>query len=141
ANEGGLVEPGTLERLGLRGDADHTAIPLPSERALELGGRFAAGVAAGGLAVAALTYPAGAPPVAPLLAGTAVAIAVMLLPRIAWLATVLAICVWFVLPDNGLNGAALVVALCALPVPLLLPRAGLLWSVPILAPLLGAAGL
>jgi hypothetical protein len=142
SNEGGLVEPGTLERLGLRGDGgDAPSLPLPSERALELGGRFAAGAAAGGLAVAALTYPHAAPPVAPLLAGTAVAIAVMLLPRIAWIATAVAICVWFVLPENGLNGAALVVFLCALPVPLLLPRAGLLWSVPILAPLLGAAGL
>ncbi len=28
-----------------------------------------------------------------------------------------------------------------LPIPLLLPRAGLLWSVPVLAPLLGAIGL
>jgi hypothetical protein len=65
----------------------------------------------------------------------------MLLPRIAWLATVAAACVWFVLPQNGLNGAALVLLAGAVVVPLLLPRAGLLWSVPALAPLLGAAGL
>jgi hypothetical protein len=141
SNEGGLVEPGTLERLGLgRGDRD-LAMPLPSARALALAGRFAAGVAAGGLAVAALSFPDGAPPVAPLLAGTAVAIAVMLLPRIAWLATVVAAAVWFVLPENGLNGAALVLLACAVPVVVLLPRAGLLWSAPALAPLLGAIGL
>jgi hypothetical protein len=141
SNEGGLVEPGTLERLGLgRADREH-AVPLPSARALALGGRFAAGAAAGGLAAAALEFPDGAPPVSPLLAGTAVAIAVMLLPRIAWLAAAACAAVWFVLPENGLNGAALVVATCAFVTVVLLPRAGLLWSVPALAPLLGAIGL
>ncbi|MEA2469460.1 MAG: eukaryotic-like serine/threonine-protein kinase, partial [Thermoleophilaceae bacterium] len=70
SNEGGLVEPGTLERLGLRGDRDRAmAVPLPSRRALALAGRFAAGAAAGGLAAAALEFPDGAPPVSPLLAG------------------------------------------------------------------------
>ena len=48
------------ERLGI--GAEHGAMPLPSERALALAGRFASGVAAGGLAAAALTYPDGAPP-------------------------------------------------------------------------------
>jgi eukaryotic-like serine/threonine-protein kinase len=141
SNEGGLVEPGTLERLGLRGDGPGMAVPLPSARMLALAGRFAAGAAAGGLAAAALEFPDGAPPVTPLVAGTAVAIAVMLLPRIAWLATVAAAAVWFVLPENGLNGAALVLLACAAPVVVLLPRAGLLWSVPALAPLIGAIGL
>jgi hypothetical protein len=140
SNEGGLVEPGTLERLGLRGDHDR-AVPLPSARALALAGRFLAGVAAGGLAVAALEFPDRAPLVAPLLAGTAVAIAVMLLPRIAWIATAVAAAVWFVLPDSGLNGAALIVATCAVVTVVLLPRAGLLWSLPALAPLLAAIGL
>jgi hypothetical protein len=142
SNEGGLVEPGTLERLGLRGDrAGDRAVPLPSARALALAGRFLAGVAAGGLAVAALEFPDRTPPVAPLLAGTAVAIAVMLLPRLAWIATAVAAVVWFVLPETGLNGAALMLAACAVVTVVLLPRAGLLWSVPVLAPLLGAIGL
>jgi hypothetical protein len=142
SNEGGLVEPGTLERLGLRGDGERgMAVPLPSARALALAGRFAAGAAAGGLAVAALEFPDGPPPVSPLLAGTAVAIAVMLLPRIAWLAGAACAAVWFVLPENGLNGAALVLATCAAATVVVLPRAGLLWSVPALAPLLGAIGL
>jgi hypothetical protein len=140
SNEGGLVEPGTLERLGLRGDGDR-AVPLPSARALALAGRFLAGVAAGGLAVAALEFPDRAPPTSPLLVGTAVAIAVMLLPRIAWIATAVAAAVWFVLPETGLNGAALMLATCTAVTVLLLPRAGLLWSVPALAPLLGAIGL
>jgi hypothetical protein len=142
SNEGGLVEPGTLERLGLRGGGEReVGLPVFSERTLALGGRFAAGAAAGGLATAALEFPDGTPPVAPLLAGTAVAIAVMLLPRIAWLATAAAAAVWFVLPENGLNGAALMLAIGALATVVLLLRAGLLWSVPALAPLLGAIGL
>jgi hypothetical protein len=143
SNEGGLVEPGTLERLGLARDRlGGEGIPLPSERVLALAGRFAAGVAAGGLAVAALEFPPDAtPPAAPLLVGTVVAIATMLLPRIAWLATLVAAVVWFVLPENGLSGAALVLLVAAAPIPLLLLRAGLLWSVPALAPLAGAIGL
>jgi eukaryotic-like serine/threonine-protein kinase len=140
SNEGGLVEPGTLERLGLGGE--HGPMPRPSDRALALAGRFAAGVAAGGLAVAALEFPPDATrPLTPLVVGTAVAIATIGLPRIAWLVTAAAALVWFVLPDNGLDGAALVLLCAAAPIPLLLPRAGLLWSVPALAPLLGAIGL
>jgi hypothetical protein len=143
SNEGGLVEPGTLERLGLaRERLAPEGMPLPSARALALAGRFAAGAAAGGLAVAALQFPPDStPPTAPLLVGTVVAIATMLLPRLAWLATLAAAAVWFVLPENGLNGAALVLVAAAGMVPLLLPRAGLLWSVPALASLLGAIGL
>jgi eukaryotic-like serine/threonine-protein kinase len=143
SNEGGLVEPGTLERLGLaRERLAPEGMPLPSARTLALAGRFAAGAAAGGLAVAALEFPPDStPPTAPLLVGTVVAIAVMLLPRLAWLATVVAAAVWFVLPENGLHGAALVLLAAAAVVPVLLPRSGLLWSVPALAPLLGAIGL
>jgi hypothetical protein len=143
SNEGGLVEPGTLERLGLRRDgaAPSGAVPLPSSRALALAGRFAAGVATGALAAAALAFPDGAAPVSVLAVGAVVTIAAILLPRITWLATALAAAVWLVLPQNGLNGAALVLLVAALVVPVLLPRAGLLWSVPVLAPLLGVAGL
>jgi hypothetical protein len=65
----------------------------------------------------------------------------MLLPRLAWIATAVAAVVWFVLPETGLNGAALMLAACAVVTVVLLPRAGLLWSVPVLAPLLGAIGL
>jgi hypothetical protein len=114
---------------------------LPDARVLLLAGRFGAGVAAGGLAVAALQLPPAAAPVNPLAFGTVVAIAVMLLPRIAWLATVAALVVWFVLPGTGMQGAALVLLVATVPVVLLLPRAGLLWSLPALAPLLGAAAL
>ncbi len=144
SNEGGLVEPGTLERLGLRRDRGALAprgMRWPEARMLLLAGRFGAGLAAGGLAVAALSLPPVAPPVTPLAAGTVVAIAVMLLPRIAWLATLAALTVWFVLPGTGMQGAALVLVAAAVPVVVLMPRAGLLWSLPALAPLLGAAAL
>jgi hypothetical protein len=114
---------------------------LPQPRALVLAGRLGAGAAAGGIAAAALRFPGSAPPVQPLAAGTAVAIAVMLLPRIAWLATAAALGVWYLLPGTGVHGAGLVLLAAAAAVPLLLPRAGLLWSVPALAPLLAIAGL
>jgi hypothetical protein len=142
SNEGGLVEPGTLERLGLRRDGSPgEGLPLPSRRALALAGRFAAGVATGALAAAVLAFPDGTAPVSVLAVGAVVTIAAILLPRITWLAAIVAAAVWLVLPQNGLNGAALVLVVCALAVPILLPRAGVLWSVPALAPLLGAAGL
>ena len=143
SNEGGLVEPGTLERLGLRRDLPRgEGMALPSARALALAGRLAAGAAAGGLAAAALRFPDAAPPVAPLAAGTAVAIAVMLLPRIAWLAAAAAIAGWYLMPDAGtLDGAALVLGVAAVAAVVLLPRAGLLWSAAALAPLLAFAGL
>jgi eukaryotic-like serine/threonine-protein kinase len=142
SNEGGLVEPGTLERLGLRRDrAAGDGAALPTQRTLALAGRLAAAVAMGGLAAAVLAFPDGSPPVSMLAAGAVVTIASILLPRITWLAATVAATVWLVLPQNGLNGAALVLLVAALAVPVLLPRAGLLWSVPALAPLLGAAGL
>ena len=50
-------------------------------------------------------------------------------------------CGWLVSPEADREGTALLLAFVLAPVPLLLPRAGLLWSVPILAPLLGAASL
>jgi hypothetical protein len=107
-----------------------------------VGGRLGAGVAAGGLAVAALEFPDASAPVSSLAVGTAVAIAVMLLPRIAWLAAAAGLACWYLLPDAGtLDGAALVLGVGAAASVTMLPRAGLLWSVPVLAPLLAVAGM
>jgi eukaryotic-like serine/threonine-protein kinase len=53
---------------------------------------------------------------------------------------VLALCGWLA-TAGARPGSALVVLVAVLLVPLLLPRAGLLWSVPALAPLLGAIAL
>ena len=69
------------------------------------------------------------------------ALAVALLPRIGWILAMVGVCAWFVSPEADRQGTALVLAAAAAPVPFLLPRAGLLWSVPVLAPLLGTVAL
>jgi serine/threonine protein kinase len=98
--------------------------------------RVAAGLAAGGLVLAALGVGSVEAPVAPVPAAAAVAAAVALLPRIAWLLAATAAIAWIAL-GAGLDGAAALIVLPVLATPLLLPRAGTAWSVPALAPLLG----
>ena len=63
------------------------------------------------------------------------------LPRIGWILSALFVCGWLGTPEADRPGTALVLAAALVPTPLLLPRAGLLWSVPALAPLLGAIAL
>jgi hypothetical protein len=140
SDEGGLVEPGTLERLGLARSRRLGAAALsPRGRGARLVARAAAGVAAGAIVLAAFEVVEAPASVAPgTLAGGA-ALAVALLPRIGWLLAASALVAW--LAAGGHAGLALVVAAGALPVPLLLPRAGALWSLPSLAPLVGAVGL
>jgi hypothetical protein len=70
-----------------------------------------------------------------------VAALVALLPRAGWLAAGLGLAGWLASPEAGREGTALVVAAVAIPVPLLLPRLGVAWSLPAAAPLLGAAAL
>ncbi len=65
--------------------------------------------------------------------------AVGLLPRLGWLAAAAAFCLWLA-TAGGEPGSALVLLLALAATPLLLPRAGALWSLPALAPLLGLAG-
>jgi hypothetical protein len=109
--------------------------------AVRLGGRVGAGLLAGLLVLAALGELGPAPPFSPVVAAGAVAVGVALLPRIGWMASALLLLAWLVSPQADREGTALLLAFVLVPVPLLLPRAGLLWSVPILAPLLGAASL
>ncbi len=99
--------------------------------------RAGAGLAAGGLVLAALDLPDTGSPVAPLPAASVAAVSVALLPRVAWLLAAVAALLWLGL-GAGLDGAALLVLLAVAPTPLLLVRAGTAWSVPALAPLLGA---
>jgi eukaryotic-like serine/threonine-protein kinase len=96
---------------------------------------------AGGLALAALEALGPEPPFSTAAAAAAVAVAVALLPRIGWLLAAAGLCAWLVSPDADRQGMALVLAAAALPIPFLLPRAGPLWSVPILAPVLGTVAL
>jgi hypothetical protein len=156
SDEGGLVEPETLERFGItavrartrlrtflhRPDEgpDPEAEPVPGLTA-RLGPRLASGAAAGVLVLVALGSLGPPPPFSPAVAALVAALAVALLPRLGWLAIATAVCVWLATPEAGRPGTALVLAAALAAVPVLLPRAGMLWSVPALAPLLGVIGL
>jgi hypothetical protein len=167
-DDGGLVEPATLRRVGLatterRGlfwrtrvmvpaaDADgaHDGGPLPgisplgedARRPARIHERVGAGLAAGGIVLGCLLTLAPDPSFSPFAAAGLAALATAVLPRIGWLLAVIGLCVWLVSPEADRQGTALVVAAAAAPVPFLLPRAGHLWSVPVLAPLLGTIAL
>ncbi|HEX5622343.1 MAG TPA: serine/threonine-protein kinase [Solirubrobacteraceae bacterium] len=147
-------------------DEGGTLAPLPAERRrIAVPARLAAGAAAGALAAAALIaareaaeggaldaardgagngaldaardgtagalVAAGDVPV--LAAALGVAVAVTLLPRLGWL---LAAAGGVAIAGEPAMAAAMLAAS-----PLLLPRDGLVWSVPAAAPLLGLAGL
>ena len=131
------MEPETLERFGLTAVRRRPALPLPAAVVARLG----AGLAAGALGLAALEQLGPEPSFSPLAAAAAAALLVALLPRLGWIVAALALCGWLASPEAGREGTALVLAAGLAPVPLLLPRAGLLWSVPVLAPLLGAIAL
>ncbi len=103
-------------------------------------GRVTAGVGAGGLAWAGLATLGPAPPLPPSLAACAVAVAVGLLPRLAWLAAAGAGVYWL-LSSGESSGTAAIVGLALLACPLLLAGAPRAWSAPAVAPLLGAVGL
>jgi hypothetical protein len=137
-DEPGTIAGGPLEPLaGVAGSGppQHTKL---TQRAL-------AAALAAGLAGAALrwgTTVAGpgwagtvsAPPVAPLTGALAVALAVLLLPRLAWLVFAAATTTWLFTADAG---RAWLVLAAALPVPLLLRRAApATWSLAGAAPLL-----
>jgi len=147
---GGLVERGTLERVGLsRGgaglvrDRHHPPRLGGAPRALTpaLAARAVAGLAAGVLVLAGLTTLGPAPPVSPAAAAAVVAAAVALLPRLGWLMAGAGVCLWLASPGADRAGAALVIAAALAVVPIVLPRAGILWSAAALAPLCGLAGL
>jgi hypothetical protein len=147
SDEGGLVEPAVLERFGLTRVG---AGPRPRDerepmdfdsRATRLGLRITAGVAAGGLTLAGLTALGPTPPFSPLAAAAAAALLTAVLPRIGWVAAVACVIGWLGLPDANREGTALLLAAAAIPIPFLIPRAGLWWSVPAGAPLLGAAAM
>ncbi len=156
-DEGGLVEPATLRRVGLASVSRRRLLPWrrsragvldphagaldgarPPARLLE---RAGAGLAAGGLVLAALEGLGPDPSFSVLAAAAIAAVATAVLPRIGWLLAVIGMCAWLVSPEADRQGTALVLLAAAAPVPFLLPRAGLLWSVPVLAPLLGTIAL
>jgi eukaryotic-like serine/threonine-protein kinase len=103
--------------------------------------RIAAGLGAGGLVLACLLSLGPDPTFSPFAAAGLAAVATAVLPRVGWLLSVAGLCAWLVSPEADRQGTALVIAAAAAPVPFLLPRAGLLWSLPVLAPLLGTIAL
>jgi hypothetical protein len=171
SDDGGLVEPETLRRVGLpstqrgglfgRRRAVTTRAPElgradPAASRGVLGRRRAAGVAPPLAARLAGRLLAGAAAGALVLAslrwlGQAPPVSAPTLAAIAALATALLPRLGWLAAALGLcgwlavaadrPGTALLVAAAALLVPCLLPRAGLLWSAPILAPLLGTIAL
>jgi len=156
SDEGGLVEPETLERFGLTAVRARTKIRTMLHRvpaadldgqAEELGvlGRMApralAGLAAGVLLFAGLEGLGPQPPFSPAAVSLAATLLVAALPRVGWALSALFLIGWLGTPEADRPGTALVLAAALAPTPLLLPRAGLLWSVPAIAPLLGAIAL
>jgi hypothetical protein len=157
-DQGGLVEPETLRRVGLpTTDRPRSALtrllfsrstegrePGEAERGLSgqgLAGRLGAGLLAGALLYGLVAALGPDPSVSPLAAAGATALGVAVLPRIAWVIAAIALCVWFVAPGADRQGTAVVLAAAALPIPFLLFRGKLLWSVAVFAPLLGTIAL
>jgi hypothetical protein len=148
--EGGLVEPATLRRVGLpttTARRRHLGVLGPSPQPegerprARLPERVGAGLAAGALVLAGILGLGPDPSFSPLAAAALAAVATAVLPRVGWLLAVIGLCGWLVSPEADRQGAALVVLAAAAPVPFLLPRAGFLWSVPVVAPLLGTIAL
>jgi eukaryotic-like serine/threonine-protein kinase len=140
--------PGRMRRFFGAGGAEpaRTVLGRPprAERpsaAVRLAERAGAGLLAGAVVLGAVETLGPEPSFSPLAAAAIVAIAVALLPRIAWLLAAAGLCAWLVSPDADRQGTALVLVAAAAPIPFLMPRAGILWSVPVLAPLLGTIAL
>ena len=150
SDEGGLVEAETRERFGIartstwrRARTKVLGAPAWEAEPVAVGlrARLGAGAAAGLAALAGVVALGLEPSFSPFAAAACVAFVVALLPRFGWLAAAVAFLSWLAAAGEGLPGTALVLAPALLAVPLLLPRAGVAWSVPALAPLLGVAGL
>jgi len=140
-DEGGLVDRSTLRRVGLPSTRRRRGLLGRLRPGSGLAARAGAGLLAGALVMVALETLGPAPPFSPAAAAAAVAAAVALLPRVAWIVAAAGMCAWLAWPDTGRQGTALLLLAAAAPVPLLLPRAGLVWSLPALAPLLGTVAL
>jgi hypothetical protein len=124
SDEGGTIAPLPFER---RGGA---LLPRWASRPL-------AALAAGALA-AAVAASLGRPPVEPAAAGAAVAAAVLVLPRLGWIAAAVAVVAALAGERPGLAALA---AVAALAVMLLARRTPGAWSLPAAAAVLGLAGL
>jgi eukaryotic-like serine/threonine-protein kinase len=125
SDDGGTLDPLPLERrLGPRG------LPVWAARVLAA----AATALLAGAAAAALQSP----PASPLAVAGVVAVAALVFPRVAWgVASVAAV----VALAGEQPGLAALAAIAAVLPPLLMPRDGLAWPLPAVAPALGLIGL
>ena len=125
SDDGGTIAPHPLER---------------TPRALPRLGRAAAGLAAAGLTALMLVAAddASDPLVTPLTGAALAFVLVAVFPRAGWLLAAAGSVAALAGPWPA--AAALVAAAAVVP-PLLLPRRGLVWSLPAAAPALGLAGL
>ena len=119
-------------------EAEPGSRSLPRAPHVPLQGRALAAALIAALVAVMLPFAESAPNVDPLLPAAGCAALVALLPRLGWLATVVALTTW--LAANGAPGPALIVVAAAAPLPLLLPRAGAWWSTPGIAVGLGMLG-
>src|SRR4051794_27051115 len=106
-----------------------------------LRGRLLAGATAGLLTLGTLELLSPPMTFSPAVAAGIAALTVVLLPRLGWIATTLTLCAWLASPAVARDGMATVLLVACLPIPFLLPRSPVAWSVPAIAPLLAAASL
>jgi hypothetical protein len=104
------------------------------------GGRVFAALTSGGLTFAVLQVLAPPTTFAPAAAAGVVGLVVALLPRLGWLAMATTLCFWLASPTVAREGSAVLLLAAFVPIPLLVPRAPALWSLPTFAPLFAAAG-
>jgi len=102
--------------------------------AMRLPGAGAAALLAG----SALIWLGPQPPLQPAAGALAAWLAVLVLPRLGWLAMTSFLLVWLAASAPGI---ALLVFFAAAPAALLLPRRAGSWSLPVVAPLLGVVAL
>ena len=129
SDEGGTVAPHPLEHAETPWWAPRAGAALLAAGLAALGNALVEGAPSGAEALA------WTPPAA--IAAGAVFVAVAVLPRLAWLAAAVA-AVALIAADHGHLAGLLAAAL--VPVPVLLRRHGASWSVPAVAPALGALG-
>ncbi|MGI8921500.1 MAG: protein kinase domain-containing protein [Solirubrobacteraceae bacterium] len=127
ADEGGIVAPSPVERALTRRQAG-------------FGARVIAATAGAALAAALFVFADPRPPLAATTALIAVALALALAPRVAWLAAAAGAVGWLAFADPGHGGQATVLAAGLLMAPLLLARTGVAWSLALAGPLAGALG-
>ncbi len=111
---------------------------VPPRRTTAVPARAGAAALAGVLVAGALSWARPEAMPSPWLLAIGAAFAVLVLPRLGWLLTACGVVGAVALREPG---TAILLGAMLAPVPLLLPRAGTAWSMPVLAPLLGLAGL